>query len=47
MEKEAVKVLNYKDLAVEIQSAWNAKTKVITVVIGAFGEPFQNHSENT
>ena len=47
MEKEAEKVLKYKGLTVDIQRAWNAKTKVVTVVIGALGEPFQNNSENT
>jgi hypothetical protein len=47
MKKEGEKVLKYKVLTVEIQRAWNTKTKVIPVVIGAPGEPFQNHSENT
>ena len=47
MQKEAGNVSKYKGLSVEIQHAWNAKTKVIPVLIGALSEPFQNHSENT
>jgi hypothetical protein len=47
MKKEAEKLLKCKDLTVEIQRAWNAKTKVTSVAIGAPGDPFQNHSENT
>jgi hypothetical protein len=47
MKKEAERVLKYKDLPVEIQRGWNAKTKVLPVVIGPLAEPFQNHSENT
>jgi hypothetical protein len=45
MKKEA-EFLKYKDLTVAVQRTWNAKTKVIPVVIGAPGEPFQNHLEN-
>jgi len=33
--KEAEKILKYKDLTIEIQSMWNVKTKVIPVIIGA------------
>jgi hypothetical protein len=35
--KEAKNVLKYKDLTIEIQSMWNAKTKVIPIIIGATG----------
>ena len=36
-EKEAEKILKYKDLTIEIQLMWNVKTKVIPVIIGATG----------
>jgi len=42
LKKEAEKILNYKDLTIEIQHMWNVKTKVI----GATG-PFQSHLETT
>jgi hypothetical protein len=35
IEKEAVKILEYKDLTIEIQRMWNVKTNVIPVIIGA------------
>jgi hypothetical protein len=35
--KEAEKILNYKDFTIEVQSMWNLKTKVIPVIIGATG----------
>ena len=37
IQKEAGKILNYKDLAIEIQCMWNVKTRVIPVIIGVTG----------
>jgi 3-deoxy-D-manno-octulosonic acid (KDO) 8-phosphate synthase len=37
IQKEAEKILKYKNLTVEIQSMWNVKTGVIPVIIGATG----------
>ena len=37
IKKEAVKILKYKDLTIEIQRMRNVKTKVIPVIIGAAG----------
>jgi hypothetical protein len=36
-KKRALKILIYKDLTTEIQRMWNAKFKVIPVIIGATG----------
>ena len=35
--KEAEKTIKYKDLTVEIQSMWNANTKVIPLTTGTIG----------
>jgi len=35
IKKEAEMILKYKDLTIEIQHMWNAKTKVLPVIIGA------------
>jgi hypothetical protein len=37
IKKEAENILKYKELIMEIQSVWNVKEKVITVIIGAIG----------
>jgi hypothetical protein len=37
IKKEAEKILNYKELTIEIQRKWNVKTRVISVIIGATG----------
>jgi hypothetical protein len=37
IEKEAEKILKYKDLTIEIQCMWLVKEKVIPVIIGATG----------
>jgi hypothetical protein len=37
IQKEAEKILKYKDIIIEIQLTWNVKTRVIPVIIGATG----------
>jgi len=34
---QAEKILKYKDFTIETQCMWNAKTKVLPVIIGATG----------
>jgi hypothetical protein len=46
IEKEAEKILKYKDLALEIPHMWKVKTRVIPVIIGATGT-ISKFSENT
>ena len=37
IEKEAEKILKYKDFAIEIEGMWNVQTTAIPVIIGATG----------
>ena len=37
IRKEAEKILNCKDLTIEIQRMWNVKTNAIAVIIGTTG----------
>jgi hypothetical protein len=37
IQKEAEKILKYKDITIEIQHMWNVKTRVIPVINGAIG----------
>jgi hypothetical protein len=37
IQKEAEKILKYKELNTEIQHTWNIKTRVIPVIIGETG----------
>jgi hypothetical protein len=37
IQKEAKKILKYKDLIIEIQRMWIVKTRVIPVITGATG----------
>jgi hypothetical protein len=37
IKKDAEKILKYKDLIIEIQLMWNAKTEAIPVIRGATG----------
>ena len=41
IKKEAEKILRYKDLTIEIERMWNAKTKVIRVIIGCDWDYFK------
>ena len=50
IKKEAKKILNYKDLTIEIQRMWKVKkTRVIPVIIGAtgtFSKSFRKYISN-
>jgi hypothetical protein len=49
IKKEAEKILKYKDLTIEIQCMWNAKTNVISIIMGATGtisKPFRKYVSN-
>jgi hypothetical protein len=37
IQKDAEKILKYKNLTIEMQCMWNVKTRVIPVTIGATG----------
>jgi hypothetical protein len=37
IQKEAEKILKYKDLTIETQRMWNVKTRELPVIIGATG----------
>jgi hypothetical protein len=37
IKKESEKIIQYKDLTIEIQRMWNVKPKVIPVITGATG----------
>ena len=37
IEKEAEKILKYKDFTIEIEGMWNVQTTAIPVIIGATG----------
>jgi hypothetical protein len=37
IQKEAEKILKYKDLTIEIQRMWHVKTRVLPVITGATG----------
>jgi hypothetical protein len=46
IQKEAEKILIYKDLTIETQRMWNVTTRVIPVIIGATGtisKPFRKY----
>jgi hypothetical protein len=48
-KKETEMILKYKDLVIEIQRMWNAKVKVIPVIIGAIGtisKSLRHHRSN-
>jgi hypothetical protein len=49
IQKEAEKILKYKDLTTEIQRMWNVKTRVISVMIAATGtisKSFRKYASN-
>jgi hypothetical protein len=46
IQKEAEKILKYKDLTVEIQHMWNIKSGVLPVIIGATGNISKSNDNN-
>ena len=49
IKKEAVKVLKYKDLIIDIQHMWNVKAEVIhilTVITGTISKSLQQYLNN-
>ena len=49
IKKETKKILKYKDLTIEIQRMWNAKTTVIPVIIvatGTISKSFRKYMSN-
>ena len=42
MKKEAEKIINYKDLTIEMQHMWNVKKILIRVTIGTTGTIFKS-----
>jgi len=46
IKKEAEKILKYEDLIIKIQSMWNLKAKLISVIIWAT-TLLQNQTDNT
>jgi RNase P/RNase MRP subunit POP5 len=37
IQKDAEKILKYRELTIEIQRVWNVKTRVIPIIIGVTG----------
>jgi len=49
IQKEAERIVTYKDVKIEIQRMWNVKAKMIPVIMGATGtisESFRQYLRN-